>query len=133
MDDCHRVGTLRRLSASFPALFLIACASSPPDASVATGAREPADAVPIVAANDVETVDISELDTGLVCERSAPTGSRISEQTCYTREQYAAREAIEQETAQRDVNEMRELQRSRELAEEAARKGAIESAMRGGF
>jgi hypothetical protein len=121
MDDCHRVGTLRRFSASLPALFLIACASSPPDASVATDASEPTNAAPIVAANDVETIDIAELDTGLVCERNAPTGSRISEQTCYTREQYTTRQAMQQETAQRDVNEMRDLQRSRTLAEQAAR------------
>jgi hypothetical protein len=133
MDDCHRVGTLRRLSASLPALFLIACASSPPDGSVATDANDPTNAAPIVAANDVETVDIDELDTGLVCERSTPTGSRISEETCYTREQYATRQALAQETAQRDVNEMRDLQRSRELAEQAARRGAAEAAMRGGF
>jgi hypothetical protein len=132
MDDGPLVETLRRLSASLPALFLVACASSPPGSSMATDAAEPADAAPIVAANDVETVDISELDNGLVCERTAPTGSRISEQTCYTREQYAARQAV-QETAQRDVNEMRELQRSRELAEQAARSGAAEQAMRGGF
>jgi hypothetical protein len=114
-----------------PALFLVACASSPPDESVVTNAREPTEA-PIVAANDVETVDISELDTGLVCERTAPTGSRISEQTCYTREQYAARQAMQQ-TVQRDVNEMRELQRSRALAEQAARSQAMGRAMRGGF
>jgi hypothetical protein len=132
MDDCHRVRTLCRLSASWPALFLIACASSPPDASVATAAGDATDAAPIVAANDVETVDIAELDTGLVCERTAPTGSRISEQTCYTREQYAARQAMQQ-TVQRDVNEMRELQRSRALAEQAARSQAMGRAMRGGF
>jgi hypothetical protein len=132
MDDCHRVGTLRRFSASLPALFFIACASSPSDPSVATDAREPTDAAPIVAANDIETVDISELDNGLVCERTAPTGSRISEQTCYTREQYAARQAV-QETAQRDINEMRELQRSRELAEQAARGQQTQGAVPGGF
>jgi hypothetical protein len=132
MDDCHRVGTLRRFSASLPALFLVACASSPPDSPVATDASDPTGAAPIVAANDVETIDVSELDTGLVCERSAPTGSRISEQSCYTREQYAARQA-EQETAQRDVNEMRELQRNRALAEEAARREAMDRALRGGF
>jgi hypothetical protein len=34
---------------------------------------------------------------------------------------------------QRDVNEMRDLQRSRELAEQAAARQAIEAAMRGGF
>lgn len=124
MDDCHRVGTLRRLSVSLPALFLIACASSPPDASVATDAGDPTDAAPIVAANDVETIDIAELDTGLVCERSAPTGSRISEQTCYTREQYDARQAMQQETAKRDVNDMRELQQVRDHAEQAAREQA---------
>jgi hypothetical protein len=132
MDDGHRVGTLRRLSASLPALFLIACASSPPGALVEAGAADPTGAAPIVAANDVETVDISELDTGLVCERSTPTGSRISEQTCYTREQYAARQAM-QEQVQRDVNEMRDLQRSRALAEQEARRQAMEAAMRRGF
>jgi hypothetical protein len=129
MDDGR---TLRRLSASLPALFLVACASSPPDGSVANDPPEPTDAAPIVAASDVEAVDISELDNGLVCERSAPTGSRISEQTCYTREQYAARQAV-QETAQRDINEMRELQRSRELAERAARGRQTSGAAPGGF
>jgi hypothetical protein len=133
MDDCHRVGTLRRLSASLPALFFIACASSPSDPSVATDAREPTDAAPIVAANDIETVDISELDTGLVCERSAPTGSRISEEQCYTKEEYAQWQAMRHETAQREVADMRDLQRNRDLAEQEARRQAMESALRGGF
>jgi hypothetical protein len=131
MDDCHRVGTLRRFSASLPALFLVACASSPPDESVVTNAREPTEA--IVAANDVETVDISELDTGLVCERSAPTGSRISEEQCYTKEEYAQWQAMRHAAAQREVADMRDLQRNRELAEQAARRDAMERALRGGF
>jgi hypothetical protein len=132
MDDCNRVAALRRLSASLPALFLFACASSPPE-TAATNAVEPTDPAAIVAANDAKTVDATELDTGLICERSAPTGSRIAEEQCYSKEEYAQWQAMQQETIKRDVNDMRELQRTRELAEQAARREAMERALRGGF
>jgi len=112
-----------RLAVPLPALLLIVgCASSSPE-TAATGRPEPTDAAATLAS--AEAIDISELDTGLVCERSVPTGSRISEHTCYTREQYAARQAMLQEIAQRDVNEMRELQRNRELVEQEARRQAV--------
>jgi hypothetical protein len=104
-------------------VLLAACASSPPEAT---------DAIPIVAANDVETIEISELDTGLVCERTAPTGSRIAEQQCYTKEEYAQWQAFRQEAAKREVDDMRDLQRNRELAAEEARRQAMQRAA-GGF
>jgi hypothetical protein len=111
------------LSTSLPLVLLAACASSPPEAT---------DAIPIVAANDVETIEISELDTGLVCERTAPTGSRIAEQQCYTKEEYAQWQAFRQEAAKREVDDMRDLQRNRELAAEEARRQAMQRAA-GGF
>jgi hypothetical protein len=39
-----------------------------------------------------ETVDIDELDNGLVCKYEKRPGSRIAEEYCYTREERAARQ-----------------------------------------
>lgn len=122
---------VQRLSPTLPILLLVAgCAANSPETAT-TDQSEPTDAAATLAS--AETIDVSELDTGLICERATPTGSRIAEQQCYTKEQYEQWQASVRETVQRDVNEMRDLQRSRELAEQAAARQAIEAAMRGGF
>jgi hypothetical protein len=71
-----------------------------------------------------ETVDIKDLDNGLVCKYEKRPGSRIAEQYCYTREEHAANKeeqdalvreqmhtlSMEQEAR---MNRERELARSR--------------------
>jgi hypothetical protein len=68
-----------------------------------------------------ETVDIEELDNGLVCKYEKRPGSRIAEQYCYTREERAANREAQDELVQQQMNSLareqeQRAQRERDLA-----------------
>jgi hypothetical protein len=103
--------------AVLPAVIVAACATHSPTA------LESVDPTVVAAAEEsARTVELEELDNGVICERRVPTGSRISYETCYTREEQEARQAAMREFTQRDFEEMRQLQENRRLAEEEARR-----------
>jgi hypothetical protein len=114
-----------------PALLLAACAANPPPVAE-TETLELIDISETLAALGAETIDIRELDNGRVCERRVPTGSRISEEWCYTRADYEALQTAMHDDIQRDMNEMRQLQEARRMAEQGARNEAMRRAG-GGF
>jgi hypothetical protein len=110
-----------RLTAALPLVLLAACASSPTDEPVATDPTVPTDTTATLAANEVEIIDITKLDTGRVCERVVPTGSRIAQQWCYTRDEYLAQQAAMHGDIQRDMADLRRQQQVRQMAEQEAR------------
>lgn len=68
-----------------------------------------------------ETIDIEELDSGLVCEYEKRPGSRIAEEYCYTREERAANREAQDELVQQQMNTLareqeQRAQRERDLA-----------------
>jgi hypothetical protein len=65
-------------------------------------AAEATAAVPLP--EGIKTVEISEFEDGLVCESRKRTGTRISRNTCYTPEAYAAMQAAKREKAQRYID-----------------------------
>jgi hypothetical protein len=103
-------------------LALTACATSPIEPPVAAFAPSgspvvsPSAALPssetAVAANsvsaepvaDVESIDIEELDNGLVCEYEKRPGSRIEKKYCYTREERAAYQAARDQQVRQQMN-----------------------------
>jgi hypothetical protein len=89
--------------------------SVPPTALVAAAAEAPAGAV---AAADVRSVDVEQLDDEPICEQKRRSGSRISKPVCYTREQRAALDA-QQAAAARDYAHA--LERERALKDQQSR------------
>ena len=74
---------------------------------------------------DVKTVEIEELDNGLVCEPRERSGSRITRRVCYTREVYAALQVQQREQAQeyaRDLSRDREWREAQERMEQERRR-----------
>jgi hypothetical protein len=68
-----------------------------------------------------ETVDIEELDSGLVCKYEKRPGSHIAEQYCYTREERAANQEAQDGLVQRQMQQLSmeqeaRMNRERELA-----------------
>ena len=82
------------------------------------GPGSPGAAPPVIAAAEdtataaaplpegIKTVEISEFEDGLVCESRKRTGTRISRNACYTREEYAAMQAAKREQAQRYIDDL---------------------------
>jgi hypothetical protein len=60
---------------------------------------------------DTETIEIDEIDNGLICESRSSTGTRINRNVCYTREEHAAIQAQMQEQAKRDLANLEREQR----------------------
>jgi hypothetical protein len=84
-----------------------------------TGAEAPSEAL------DVKTVEIEELDNGLVCEPRQRSASRITRRVCYTREEYAALQVQQREQAQeyaRDLSRDREWREAQERMEQERRR-----------
>jgi hypothetical protein len=74
---------------------------------------------------DVKTVEIEELDNGLVCEPRQRSASRITRRVCYTREEYAALQVQQREQAQeyaRDLSRDREWREAQERMEQERRR-----------
>jgi hypothetical protein len=114
----------RRLSVCLSALSLLACASRAPEvAEVPT--LELIGISKTLTPLDATTLDVSELDNGMVCERRIPTGSRIASKWCYTREVYETREAAKDDILRQDFEEMRQQQQARQMAEQARRQASM--------
>jgi hypothetical protein len=123
-----------------PAIFAAGCAAHrvemPPQSSVgsvasAGGLIAQVDIAPAAAAEtptealQVKTVEFEELDNGLVCEPRQRSASRITRRVCYTREEYAAVQALEREQAQeyaRDLSRDREWREAQERMEQERRR-----------
>ena len=136
-----------------PALLTAACASHRSEQASVTAEADPAAAlvagpavvaaasdtatsqVPEPEATDANTVEISELDTGLVCEPRRRTGSRISRNICYTPEEQAALQAAKREQAQRYIDDLRrdqEMRAMQQREQEEQQRRAMMGAMGGG-
>jgi hypothetical protein len=118
-------------------LALAACTTSPVEPLTPPAALAPSDtAAPIAVlanvetggaaataavepAGEVETVDIAELDSGMVCTSAKRPGSRIVENFCYTREESAANSAVQDAQA-------REALRAYDRSAEEAKRAALE-------
>jgi len=90
---------------------------------------------PLPEAAEAKTVEISELDNGLICESRPRTGSRISRNVCYTREERAALQAANREQAQRYAYELardQELREAQQRALEEQRRQQMIGIMTGG-
>lgn len=85
-----------------------AAAAAQPGASSATAA-------PTVAVAEVESAEIEDFDTGLVCESRQRPGSRMHEKVCYTREEYAASAEARREEIEEFVRQVDEAQRNMEM------------------
>jgi hypothetical protein len=122
-----------------PAIFAAGCAAQrvemPPQSAVgsvasAGGLIAQVDIAPAAAEAptetlDVKTVEFEELDNGLVCEPRQRSASRITRRVCYTREEYAAVQALEREQAQeyaRDLSRDREWREAQERMEQERRR-----------
>jgi hypothetical protein len=97
------------------------CATTPPDVAQEAEVLEPTDVPAQLAAADAQIIDVRELDNGAVCERRIPTGSRISEEWCYTQAEYEARREANRDILRQDMDQMRQQQEARRIAEEARR------------
>jgi hypothetical protein len=115
---------MQRLLVAPTFLILAACATSPP-APTATPSLAPStpvsEAIAAAPAVPEETVDIKELDNGLVCKYEKRPGSRIAEEYCYTREERAANQEAQDELVQRQMSALsreqeQRMQRERDLA-----------------
>jgi hypothetical protein len=87
----------------------------------ATSAESGSEATAAAPTVPEETVDISELDTGLVCKYEKRPGSRIAEEYCYTREERAANQEAQDKLVQGQMNALardqeQRVQRERDLA-----------------
>jgi hypothetical protein len=100
-------------------------------ASLATGTpsaepgSEAASAAPVA---PEETVDIEELDSGLVCKYEKRPGSRIAEQYCYTREERAANQEAQDDLVKRQMSALsrdQEARQQRERDQARARSGGV--------
>ena len=104
----------------------LASAPTPTPVPTSTPAAAAAAAVDSEAvATDVKTVAIEELDNGLVCEARERSGSRVTRKVCYTREEYAAVQALQREQAQqyaRDLSREREMREAQERADQERRR-----------
>lgn len=95
-----------KLAIIAPTLLLAACAAHRSEiATVADTAVAPAEDA------DVKTVEVAELDTGMVCESRRRSGTRISRPVCYTREEQAALQASQREEALRYLDDLEREQR----------------------
>jgi hypothetical protein len=93
---------------SMPKLFPVTAEASRPLALTESAAS----AVP------AESVDISELDNGMICRSQRRPGSRIAETFCYTREEHAARAEQRAEHIEAYLNALDRDQRNREIAQQ---------------
>jgi len=108
---------MRALPLSIASLTLAGCAN--PEALAVSAGLRAVDLPPNVSRlGDVEVVDADALDTGLVCERFVPTGSRIAQQRCFTREESEAEAAVREMILHSEMEEMRRQQQ--EMARQRA-------------
>ena len=80
---------------------------------------------PAVAA---ETIDIEELDSGLVCKYEKRPGSHIAQEYCYTREEQAANQEAQDQRVRQQMNALsmdQEQRAARERDLARTRGGAI--------
>ncbi len=111
---------MRRVPVVLISLALSACASAPDVVPVANLSAEPESAteIPVVMATEVETVGVSEIDNGRVCESERRPGSRIAQTVCYTREEHAALQARRSEEIAAYIDALDEDQRNRAFAQQ---------------
>lgn len=126
---------MSKLVVIVPALLAAGCAANRSEiaSDAAERAASPATDPALIAAADdsataagqlsaiaeKKTVELSELDNGLVCESRRHTGSRISRPVCYTREEQAALQAARREQAQRYAADLAHDQQMREQQQRA--------------
>lgn len=114
------------------ALFSGCAVHTPPETPTAAAFDAIAELAPTGAAPvnevEVESVDIEELDNGLVCEPRKRGGSRIQRRVCYNREEYAANAEAREEQARETVRTLDQQQRNMEMMrqqQEAARRQGV--------
>ncbi|HEY5567050.1 MAG TPA: hypothetical protein VIM81_07375 [Gammaproteobacteria bacterium] len=120
---------VKGLTGALPSLLLMGCATTPAEVAQEPEVLEPIDITAQLAAAGAEIVDVRELDNGTVCERRVPTGSRIAEEWCYTQAEYEARREANQDILRQDMEEMRQQQETRRIAQQEARSQAIRGSL----
>jgi len=95
-------------------LSVAACAMSPLEPPAANSFADSevtlGSAAPAVAS---ETIDIEELDNGLVCEYEKRPGSHIAQEYCYTREEQAANQEAQDALVRRQMQTLSMEQEAR--------------------